>query len=1005
MSTADNSAAVLLSDHLPITVTMALSSSAPPPAPPASRPRLAWDHHTAPEVWKAALPDALSHALLQLQPRLVQLAAAASPSSQAPQPPLPAHLTPQQLLDSVYEEFEETLAETCLGLIGTRVVHRASRAWFRHPGVKPAYAELRRASKATIAHPADDNLHATYWKARRAWTEVSSTAKQEEYAALCSAVAARDPQARWALFKRTAPSAHSPLSSILHPDTKQQPASHHQSLDNLCASFIKYAAPPAPGNPQLFAAQTARVTAWATPGPTAIPAHHSDGWYFSMGLVRRQCRHQHTNSAPGPDSILPIFLKHAGDTCWQALATIYTFSWRFSVTPRAWREANVMALYKGSGSKADSRSYRPISMTSIIARTFEHLIHQRLIQELDCRAEDMHHAPPASQPPAGTQLPKFSSTQFGFRRGRTTYDAIHYLVSNVQRLLRTTTSNDDKGRPYCPVLFLDIKKAFDRVDHTILLDRLHGMGVHGKAWLWIRSFLSDRRMRAVDDSLCSNWHHVGYGVPQGCVLSPLLFLVFIEPAITAIARDKACSLYAPVFFADDGALVPRPLHRRPPTLSITDLNAKYRDGLAAAVAQLDHWCRDSRMEFGSAKTAVVVFHSSRQSPADVLLDPYRNYQVCNFNIQLSTSYTYLGVDLSARQLSWTAHIERALATCRAASARAMRVTTRAVEPSIAAVRALVLSYVIPSCMYGAMWWARGLSDTTARSFQKAFIGPLRAALCLPKNTHQLSVAVLCGVPTVRAITATDELRFVSRLRKLQQSRARAPDRHHRPCLRADHLPPQAGARAEPAVLAVRGHVHVLHDHPRPDGPRPRRRRPTPRPRSRAPDLLATISQAPPRLPPARSRLLGQQRHGTHQCNQGIPVLQGAAHQHPLPVGSDRRLPDSPDDLRYRQLDDGPAVDRAAPSPPATPRTAAHDDGSAHHVPDRTRPRLLPRTRWRSLPPGRPTCPLPLQPRVHAARPLALPQGRRRRPARTARIHPAPPRPAPARRRPRPSGTP
>ena len=64
------------------------------------------------------------------------------------------------------------------------------------------------------------------------------------------------------------------------------------------------------------------------------------------------------HTAPGPDSLLAVFLKFAGEAGWAALATIYTFSWQHSVTPLAWREANVMALYKGDGDKASPDSYR-----------------------------------------------------------------------------------------------------------------------------------------------------------------------------------------------------------------------------------------------------------------------------------------------------------------------------------------------------------------------------------------------------------------------------------------------------------------------------------------------------------------------------------------------------------------------------------------------------------------------------------------------------------------------
>jgi hypothetical protein len=767
MTTVGGRMAALSSDHRPITVSLQLSSTAPPPAPPASRPRLAWDHRTNPDIWQPLLPSALSDALRPMQPRLTLLAAAT----------IPAHATPQTLLDSVYEEFEETLASICLDIVGTRVIRPESKAWFGHPGVKDAYDQLRRTARSAFNNLSSTSRYAAYTQARRAWATISSTAKLQAFSELCSAVALGDSKARWALFKRTAPSARTPLSSIVHPVSGEQPVSHHVSLDNLCSAFVAAAQPPPPHNPQAYAALTQRITAWAdTAQPPAvplpcIPPHSSDDWRFNRGSVRRQCTRQHTASAPGPDSVLPVFLKYAGNDCWQAMATIFTFSWRFSVTPLAWREANVMALYKLAGSKAAPSSYRPISMTSIIARTFEHLVHRRLVRLLD---------PPIAlaqqQQPQQQQTSAFGDTQFGFRRGRTTYDAIHYLVSNIQHLLRIPSK--DKGHPLCPVLFLDIKKAFDRVDHNILLQRLHDAGIRGKAWLWIRSFLSIRRMRTVDDSLCSNWQLIGYGVPQGCVLSPLLFLVFIESARKAILGDPHCALVSPVFFADDGAIVPRPLLKQPDggtqQLSVSAINATYRQHLANAIQHLDDWCRESRMQFGNDKTQLVIFHSGRTVPTATDLSDYQHYHVCGFNIQLSTSYTYLGVDLCGRRLSWKQHTERALQACTAASARVMRVALRASEPSFAAIRTLVLGFVLPSCMYGAMFWARRMSEDDARKFQGKFIAPLRAALRLPTTTHQLGSLVLCGIPSVRAVVTSDELRFIHRLQQLEATDAQHP---------------------------------------------------------------------------------------------------------------------------------------------------------------------------------------------------------------------------------------
>ena len=784
-STQCSNVAALASDHLPVTIDMRLASFAPPLPPPPSRPRVAWDQLREPEIWQMLLPFALSEALLPLQSSLRSMAADV----------ILRPFTAQTLLDTVYAEFEQAVLETCVVIVGTRAVSARSRAWFRLPGVQDTYNLLRDAAAAYHKDTPNAALRTARLHARRLWRKVSGEAKLTDFSNLCSGIGLRDNQARWQLFKRTAASSHSPLSSIQHPTSSDLPASQEESLDNLCTAFVAAAQPPAPDDSSgAYTALRARVDGWAGLAPLHLrlpstPAHSGDDWPFTPAMVQEQCQHQHVQSAPGPDAILPVFLRHAGEDCWAALSVLFTFSWRHGVLPLAWREANVMALWKQAGSKSSPASYRPISMTSIVARTFEHMVARRLVDLLDpqpapAAAQPQQQplpqpqppnphqqpvlphppAPPAAAPAAAAHRPSsFNELQFGFRKRRTQHDAIHYLISNIQRLLHVKT--EDKGHPLCPVLFLDIKKAFDRVDHHILLDRLHAAGIQGRAWRWLRAFLSGRRMRTVDGSLCSGWQHIGHGVPQGCVLSPLLFLVFINPLAAAIQADSRCALVHPVFFADDAAIVPAALTRLPCNKTVKGVDSAYRLAFSAALSHLDAWCAASRMQFGDEKSKWVLFHSQRELPASSAAHYDGAFSVCGFPIRRATSYNYLGLELTGRRLSWARQTSKALTAARTASKRVLRVVQCAHEPSFATIRTLVLGYVVPSCMYGCMFWARHLSDATERAFQAKFAAPVRAALHLPTHTHQLGALVLGGVSSFKEQVILDQLRFLIRLRE------------------------------------------------------------------------------------------------------------------------------------------------------------------------------------------------------------------------------------------------
>jgi len=724
-SVTQHHATVLRTDHLPFTITLSLPCSPSPARPPDLRARVAWNDHTNPEVWQTWLAPALTSALHPLQPILESLSH-----------PIPATTSAQAIIDNVYPQLESAVLTTCLDIVGTKVVRPSSLPWLSYCGVKEAQEAQRKALKASFKSPsslaARERLHA----ARRHWAKISKEAKLQSYSDLCEQIMSPDCKLRWSMFKRASPSSFTPVTSIINSTNSTLPSSHAGSLDNLCSEFVANGTPPAPPDPAAHRLLEQQVSGWSSSPHPSIPPHTSDTWTFSPAAVQDQCTHQHTNTAPGPDALLPIFFKHGGMTLWTALSQLYTFSWTHSVTPQAWREANVMALYKGSGDKSLAGSYRPISMTSIVIRIFEHLIHRRLISELE-----------------NTQY--FSPTQFGFRKGLSTTDAIHYLLTGIQHTLRRQQA---VGTLQCPVLFLDIQKAFDRVDHTILLHRVKDAGITGKAWLWLHSFLSNRRMRCVDASEHSTWLPVHYGVPQGCVLSPLLFLIFINDLLKAIQNDSNCSLLSPVFFADDGAIGPNPY--RTSSVPAERYEHLYLAQLHTAIDHLNTWCTSSRMRFGAAKTQIVNF-TLRHQPDPT---PLTNYHLCGFNVTITNEYKYLGVYLTQR-LSWSRHAQVAIKQAKRASALVTRVALRARGVSFTAIRSLVLGYVLPSFSYGILFWGRDaeLSDTHRIALQAQLATPLRVALSLPRTTHQLGVLEMCNVPTVAAITLRSQLTHLSRV--------------------------------------------------------------------------------------------------------------------------------------------------------------------------------------------------------------------------------------------------
>ena len=267
------------------------------------------------------------------------------------------------MLDQAYSELESIFVRTCKQVIGTRVKSASTKHWFSYPGIKAAYWSMKRTrrvwkrSRVPCAVKAGAAL-----MAMDTWKALVREAKAASWSRLCADIQSTPKsKLQWTLFKQSRGRVSSPLN-------------------HLCDHFVAASVPPALDADSMDSTIEAdylqpRLCPTSETGSSALPPHESDEWTFTPAAVEEQCTFQHTNSAPGCDAFLPILLKHAGKSLYAALSNLFTYSWRHAVLPQQWTEANVMALYKGKGARSQPASYRPISMTSIIIRTFEHLIH------------------------------------------------------------------------------------------------------------------------------------------------------------------------------------------------------------------------------------------------------------------------------------------------------------------------------------------------------------------------------------------------------------------------------------------------------------------------------------------------------------------------------------------------------------------------------------------------------------------------------------------------------
>ncbi|CAK1586602.1 unnamed protein product [Parnassius mnemosyne] len=179
------------------------------------------------------------------------------------------------------------------------------------------------------------------------------------------------------------------------------------------------------------------------------------------------------------------------------MLTLFDTSYSLGVVPNSWKTALVHPITK-KGDGSDPSNYRPIAITSLFYKVMESIINCLLVRYLEDH-----------------QL--ISDRQYSFRRGRSAGDLLGYLTH------RRAEAVESKGEELA--VTLDIAKAFDRVWHKALLSKLPSCGLPDKSCNWIASIPADRSIKVVVDGACSDYKSINAGIPQGCVISPTLFLL------------------------------------------------------------------------------------------------------------------------------------------------------------------------------------------------------------------------------------------------------------------------------------------------------------------------------------------------------------------------------------------------------------------------------------------------------------------------------------------------
>ena len=321
--------------------------------------------------------------------------------------------------------------------------------------------------------------------------------------------------------------------------------------------------------------------------------------------IQKEIMSLNSKKACGPFSIPVKLLKLIKSPISKPLELLFNHSLSTGKVPQDFKIARVIPVFK-NGSKTDINNYRPISLISVYNKLLEKLVYKRVLVFLENNK-------------------MIYSKQFGFRSNHSTEQALLFIVNKIQNAI--------ENREFSCGIFLDFSKAFDTVDHKILLDKLDYYGIRGVAKEWFISYLKDRKQYVSIGNVKSDYKNISCGVPQGSVLGPLLFLLYINDL-------KEClHLLDAHLFADDTNLFYS-------GKNLKDLETTVNSELK----EVQTWLSANKLSLNITKSYFVIFRPHQKNiPFQIHLS------INNELLKQEECIKYLGIFLDSH-LKWRFHI-------------------------------------------------------------------------------------------------------------------------------------------------------------------------------------------------------------------------------------------------------------------------------------------------------------------------------------------------------------
>ena len=319
------------------------------------------------------------------------------------------------------------------------------------------------------------------------------------------------------------------------------------------------------------------------------------------------------------------------------------------IFPDTLKIAKIIPLFK-KGDKTLLENYRPISILPAISKIFERIMFNQIHNHFS-----MHNL--------------FYSGQYGFRANHSTQFAALELIDRI-------TQDLDQGN--MPItIFMDLSKAFDTLNHDILIYKLKSYGLSEAALKLMQSYLTDRKQYVEINNTQSTKNDITVGVPQGSILGPLLFIIYINDII------HSSTVFRFIIFADDTTLY-------------TTLNKQedINDILNDELVKINNWLKVNKLSLNVAKTKAMLFHMPQKRILNLRL------KIAGSNIEFIDNFNFLGITIN-KHLNWTKHMD--ILSAKIAKTVGILNTLKHVLP-INILKMIYNSLILCHLNYGILLW-------------------------------------------------------------------------------------------------------------------------------------------------------------------------------------------------------------------------------------------------------------------------------------------------------------